>query len=316
MLSRTAAHLYWLGRYMERAENLSRVLEVGYRMSQMPALEGDGNRNEWQSSAVAAACAEGLAEKYGEANLNTAIAYIVLDQHNPSSLLSGRRTAPTNGRAVPTALTTEMWESLNDTWLQFNGQWRRGLGSDNLSNFLDWVKDRTTLFRGATHGTMLHDEPFSFFNIGIFLERADNTARILDVKYHILLPSGEGIGGSVDYYQWATILRSVSALGSYHWVYRDSIKPWNVAELMILRPEMPRSLAYSVSQVAHYLGEIAGEHGQKYDCNRLAGKLHAELGYAKIEDIFQNGLHEYLSAFLERNNALGAEIAENFHFYL
>lgn len=315
MLSRTAAHLYWMGRYMERAENLARILEVGYRMSQMPALEG-GNQGEWQSSAVAAACADGLLEKHGEANLDTAIAYIALDEDNPSSILSCLKTARTNGRAVRTGLTTEMWESLNDTWLEFNGQWRRALKRDNLLNFLDWVKTRTTLFRGATHGTMLHDEGFGFFNTGTFLERADNTARILDVKYHILLPPGEDVGGSVDYYQWATILRSVSALGSYHWVYRDSIKPWNVADLMILRPEVPRSLVYSVSQVADYLNAVADAHGRKYNCNRLAGKLRAELGYAKIDDVFQAGLHEYLSDFLARNNALGAEIAENFHFYL
>ncbi len=316
MLSRTAASLYWMGRYMERAENLARILEVGYRMSQMPDLEGGGTRNEWPSSAVAAAGEAGLLKKHGEANLETVISYIALDADNPSSIHACLKTARTNARAVRTALTNEMWESLNDTWLEFSGQWLKSLNKDNLLPFLDWVKTRSTLFRGAMLGTMLRDEAYHFINVGGFLERTDNTARILDVKFHVLLPEGQMIGGSVDYYQWATVLRSVSALGSYHWVYRDAIEPWKVAELLILRHEMPRSLVYTLSQVDRYLGTIARNHGQRYDCQRLAGKMHAELDYAKIQDIYQAGLHEYLTKFLERNSALGQEIAKNFHFYL
>ena len=316
MLSRTAANLYWMGRYMERAENLARIIEVGYRMNQMPTMTSGGVRTEWQSSAIAAACSDGLIEKHGEANLDTVIAYIALDADNPSSIHACLKTARTNARAVRTALTGEMWECLNDTWLEFNGHWVKALKRDNLSSFLDWVKTRSTLFRGAMKGTMLRDEAFSFVNLGAFIERADNTARILDVKFHILLPEGEHVGGPVDYYQWAMVLRSVSALGSYHWLYRDEIKPWQVAELLTLRKEMPRSLVYSVGQVERFLNDIADAHGRRYDCQRLAGKLHSELGFSKTEDVFQGGLHEYLSGFLARNNALGAAIAENFLFYL
>ncbi|MEG3617730.1 alpha-E domain-containing protein [Magnetovibrio sp. PR-2] len=316
MLSRTAASLYWVGRYMERAENLARILEVGYRMSQMPDLEAGGTRNEWPSSAVAAACEDGLIEKHGEANLDTVLSYIALDPENPSSIHACLETARTNARAVRTAVTSEMWESLNDTWLEFNGQWRKSLKKDNLLSFLDWVKTRSTIFRGAMSGTMLRDEPYAFINVGTFIERTENTARILDVKFHVLLPQGESIGGSVDYYQWATVLRSVSALGSYHWVYRDAIKPWQVAELLILKKEMPRSLVYTLSQVSYYLNQIGDGHGRRYDSQRLAGKLHSELDFSKVDDIFQDGLHEYLDKFLVRNNKLGVAIAEDFHFYL
>ncbi|CCQ73579.1 alpha-E domain-containing protein [Magnetospira sp. QH-2] len=316
MLSRTAANLYWMGRYMERAENLARILEVGYRMSQMPNWESGGTRNEWRSSAVTAACEKGLIEKHGEATLESVIAYIILDEDNPSSIHACLKTARTNARAVRTALTSEIWESLNDAWLEFDGRWRKNLRRDDLLPFLDWVKTRSTLFRGAMLGTMLRDQAFSFISLGAFLERADNTARILDVKYHVLLPAGDPVGGSADYYQWSTILRSVSALGSFHWVYRDSITPWKVAELLILRQEMPRSLVYSLSQVVRYLEAIDGEAGRHYDCHRLAGKLHSQLTYSRIEDVFQNGLHEYLTDFLARNNALGMEIADNYHFYL
>lgn len=316
MLSRTAANLYWMGRYIERAENLSRILEVGYRMSQMPNLEGGGTQNEWSSSAVAAASDVGMLEKYGEINLQSVIAYIALDEENPSSIHSCFKTARTNARAVRTALTSEMWESLNDSWLEFKGQWLQSLDKDNLLGFLDWVKTRATLFRGSMSGTMLRDEAYSFVNLGTFLERADNTARILDVKFHVLLPPGQSVGGSVDYYQWVTVLRSVSALGSYHWLYRNAIQPWQVAELLILRKEMPRSLVHSMSQVDRFLSVLSESHGRRYDCQRLSGRLHSELDYGNIDDIYNRGLHEYLTDFLDRNAALGLEISENFHFYL
>ncbi|MFC7047648.1 alpha-E domain-containing protein [Emcibacter nanhaiensis] len=314
MLSRTAASLYWMGRYMERAENLARILEVGYRMNQMPEWESGGPRNEWRSTVIAASAEAGLIEKHGEASLDSAISYICLDEENPSSIMSCLKSARTNGRAVRTALTVDAWDFLNHTWLEFNGHWRKSLNRDNLLNFLDWVKIRATLFHGAIRGGMLRDEAFAFVNLGLHVERADNTARILDVKYHVLLPQGESLGGSVDYYQWATILRSVSALGSYHWLYRDSIKPWLVAELLILREEMPRSLVYTLGRVVRYLDMIAESHGKRHNCHRLAGSLYSQLGYAQIEEVFQGGLHEYLTEFLARTNALGDEIARNYHF--
>ena len=314
MLSRTAASLFWMGRYIERWENLSRILNVGYRMGQIPNWASGGTRDDWRSFTVAAGCEAALHAKHGEATLDTVIAYIVLDEDNPSSVYACLKAARTNARSVRTALTSEMWESLNDTWLEFDGQWKKALGRDNLLNFLDWARNRSTLFRGAMRGTMLRDDTYSFLNIGIFIERADNTARILDMKYHILLPPGESLGGSVDYYQWSTLLRSVSALGAYHWVYREPIRPWLVAELLILREEMPRSLRYSLAKITRYLEFVANGHGRRAECNRLAGQLYAQLSYDKIEDVFQDGLHEYLNDFLSRNNALGREIASDFHF--
>lgn len=314
MLSRTAGNLYWLGRYMERAENLARTLEVGYRMSQMPAVEGRAGNSEWLSSAVAAACDQGLLEKHAEANLETVLAYVGLDEENSSSIRCCLNSARLNARSVRTAMTSEMWESLNDMWLEFNSTWAPSLSSDNLLGFLDWVRTRSTQFRGAIYNTMLRDEAHSFINLGTYIERADNTARILDVKFHILLPRGEVVGGSVDYTQWSTVLRSVSALGAYHYIYRDVIQPWKVAELLILRQELPRSLIHAHYKIDRYLQEIARHHGRRYDCQRLAGKLYSELGYSNIEEIYQSGLHEYLSGFLMRNNVLGSRIAENFHF--
>lgn len=315
MLSRSAACLYWMGRYMERAENLSRIIEVGFRLSQIPEWESSGPKMEWESSALAAACDEGLLAKHGEANLESVIAYIALDEDNPSSIHSCFKAARTNGRTVRTALTSDMWECLNDTWLEFNSKWLNSLKQDNLWEFLDWVKMRTNLFRGAILGTMLRDNSFAFTNIGTFIERASNTARILDVKYHILLPPGEQMGGALDYTQWVTLLRSVTALGSYHWVYRDSIKPWNVAELLILKEQMPRSLVYCMSRIERDLLALNEHDGQRYDCHRIAGKMHSQLNFASIDDVFQSGLHEYLAGFLAQNDSLDDAISSNYHFY-
>jgi uncharacterized alpha-E superfamily protein len=314
MLSRTAGNLYWLGRYMERTENLARIIEVGYRMSQMPTLENLGGQSEWHSSAVAAACEEGLLEKHGEASLAAVMDYVALDAENPSSIRSCLELARTNARSVRTALTGEMWESLNDMWLEFNSHWAHSLKSDSLLGFLEWVKSRSTQFRGSIYNSMLRDEAHSFINLGAYIERADNTARILDVKFHILLPQGEVVGGSVDYTQWATVLRSVSALGAYHYLYRDVIQPWKVAELLILKQELPRSLTHAHHKIDRYLQVISIRHGRRYDCQRLAGKIYSELGYSNIEEIYQGGLHEYLTRFITQNNALGSQIAENFHF--
>lgn len=316
MLSRTAGNLFWLGRYMERAENLARILEVGYRMAQIPHLNNDGADNVWTSSAVAAGCAAELQEKHSEINLDNVLSYLALDSDNPSSIGACLNVARENARGVRATITSEMWEALNSMWLEFNNRWATTLSNENLLGFLEWIKTSATQFKGTIYNSMLRDEANSFISLGIHLERADNTARILDVKFHILLPIGENVGGTMDYYHWSTILRSVSALGAYHYIYRDSIHPWKVAELLILKHELPRSLVHALHMVDHYLDEISENHGDKYNCQRLAGRLYAELDYASIEEIYQNGLHEYLTRFIARNKEVGSAIAEDFHFIL
>ena len=316
MLSRTAANLYWLGRYVERMENTVRIIEAADRMAKMPNWRqgADPQRNEWHSAAITVGCDEALIEKHGEATLESIVDFILLSPSNPSSVHACLFAARTNARAVRTALTSEMWESLNDTWIEFQEKWARQLVADDISVFLDWVRERMTLFRGALMGNMMRDEAFAFVSAGVFIERADNTARILDVKYYVLLPANEQVGGSVDYYQWGTILRSVSALGAYNWVYRDTIKPMRVAELLILNKEMPRSLVFAIGELIGFLELLAEKHGKPCNCVRLAKKLSSEVKYSEIEDVFQKGLHEFLEDFLVRNAALGDAIADDFLF--
>jgi len=307
MLSRTANSLYWIARYMERAENMARILSVGDRMSRMQLADGNGS-NEWESALIVAGAKTGFEEKYGEVTPGRVIHYIALDRDNPSSIASCIETARANARSIRIALTKEMWESLNSTWLDMPAFGPSELEGAALYRFLDWVKERSLLYLGAMDATMLRDDGFCFAKLGEYIERSDNTARILDVKYHVLLPDYAEVGGGLDYYQWASILRAVSAHRSYRFVFKDAYKPWLIADFLILRTQMPRSLISCVSRVSGELDTLRDWYGEPKECNRLAGKMYSELRYLRIEDIFQKGLHEFLGEFTRQNNQLGTEI--------
>ena len=309
MLSRTADSLFWLARYMERAENVARIVQVGLRMASMASSLGSAG-NEWLPTLIATGCEPGFFSKYSEADAAAVIDYLVRDLDNPSSIAACIETARSNARQVRTALTVDMWDALNDTWRRMHDGTGQAMSTDRLPDFLEWVKERSLLFSGAYSSTMLRNDAFSFTRLGTFIERADNTARILDVKYYVLLPKDEGIGGVVDYYQWQSILRSVSALRGYHWIYHDRLKPWLIAELLILRPEMPRSLMSCYDQISRDLELLAQAYGGKRgECHRMVGEMHAKLRYGRIQAIFQAGLHEFLTDFIDRSVLLGSEIS-------
>jgi uncharacterized alpha-E superfamily protein len=309
MLSRTADSLYWLARYVERAENTARTVLVGHWMASMARSLGNPG-NEWESTLIASGCEQGYRAKYAEVTPAAVVDYLVRDPENASSLYSCIETARRNARAVRTALTVDMWNALNETWLRMREKLVSGFTPDQASEVLEWVKQRSQLFNGAYANTMLRNDAYYFTRLGTFLERADNTARLLDVKYHVLLPESEGIGGALDYYQWQAILRSVSALRSYHWVYHDRLKPWLVADLLILRPEMPRSLVSCYEEIARTLDLLAASHaGKRGECHRLAGEVYARLRYGRIQAVFELGLHEFVTEFINRSLILGDEIA-------
>ncbi len=305
MLSRTASNLFWMARYVERAENTARILDVSNRMSLMPQEES-ATHNEWAASLNITGTLYPFSGRYSTASAHDVLRYMVLDQANPSSIVSCAKAARENARAVRGSITSEMWEVLNVTWLELQNFNESRLDSEGVTGFFDWVKDRSHLFRGVTVGTALKDEAFQFNRLGTFLERADNTARILDVKYHVLLPSVWDVGGLVDYYQWAAVLRSVSAFESYRKVYRDVITPVRVAELMILREDMPRSLHACMRETHDILQLLATP--QAKEALRLAGGLWSDLHFGRMEDIFSRGLHEYLTGFLTRMHTLGQHI--------
>jgi len=313
VLSRTADGLFWLARYMERAECVARILIAGHRMASLTRSTGSSG-NEWESTLVATGCSRAYRLKYDALEPARVIDFLVRDPDNPSSVLSCLETARRNARAARTALTVDMWESLNDTWLQLRSLVSASERDDRLIEFLEWVKQRSLLFSGAYASTMLRNDAFYFTELGTYLERADNTARMLDVKYHVLLPREDRVGGVLDYSHWESILRAASALRAYHWVYHERLAPWMIADLLILRPEMPRSLRACYAQITRYLELLAADHGGKRgECHRRAGEIEARLRYGKIESIFQTGLHEFLTAMIDDTTVLGGDIAE---FYL
>jgi uncharacterized alpha-E superfamily protein len=233
---------------------------------------------------------------------------MVTDPNNYSSIYSCLRQARENAHAVRGTVTSEMWETLNSTWLEAREKSFEQILNAGIGEFFDWVKMRSSLSRGVTIGTLLQDEAFHFIRLGTLLERADNTARILDIKYHVLRPHGDE--GATDFYQWGALLRSVSAFEVYRKVYRDVITPERVTELLILRNDMPRSLHFCMNGVVKNLELIANSHSG--ETQRQAGLLHAQLHYARVEDILAEGLHKWLTDFMDRIYALGDGISKDF----
>lgn len=309
MLSRTANHLYWMARYIERAENMARILDVTANMALVPnAALSEGAL--WQPALEISGSADNFKERFQDLTASNVIYYLAMDRENPSSISSALYSARENARAVRVALTTETWENINALWLEFSQFDAKNLAENGLREFCDWVKSRSHLFRGVTVGTMLQDDAYHFLRLGTFIERADNTARILDVKYHLLLPKEEEVGGGVDYYEWSAVLRSVSAFQAYQKVFNDTIHPWRVAELLVLRQDMPRSLHACFSEITKILDALTtGRHGE---CKRIAGEIHASLLYGRMDHIFQNGLHEFLTEFIDSNYQLAYEVQNTF----
>ena len=346
MLSRTADHLFWMARYIERAENTARMLDINYQTSLLPQSAENAEQG-WRGMLGISELTGAYETRHGHAiDPRRVMGFMVRDETHPSSIVACLRAARENARAVRGSITTELWETTNQTWLEFNRMLREHDFDRDPSALFEWVKFRSHLSRGVTVGTMLQDEAFHFLRIGSFLERADNTARLLDVKFHSLphdffglgagaigarmrnglaslAPNGNGLQGQsqgqessgnkdveFDFYHWSAVLRSVSGFEVYRKVYRNVIRPERVAELLILRPDMPRSLAACMHEVVSNLHRVANE--QSKDTLRLAGRLNADLQYGRIDEILATGLHAYLTQFLERVNALGTGISRDF----
>ena len=311
MLSRTADNLYWLARYVERAEYLARILEATHRLTALP-LAYVGSTNEWESAVATAGCSQAFFAAYPEATEETVTDFLAFSTVNPSSIRNCFEVARSNARAVRTALTVEMWDAINGTWLELKRFGNGPTSRDALLYFLRWVQESSLRFDGSAYRTMLRNDAYWFTRLGVYLERADNTARILDVKYHMLLPAHERVGGPLDYFQWAAILRSVSALTAYHWVYRESLKPWLVADLLILKDAMPRSLASCYDNLVRDLDRIAQAYGRQGPAQRQARVIRTRLENSRMEEIFQHGLHEFIAEFIENNGRLGAAIGAQY----
>ncbi len=308
MLSRTADHLFWMARYTERAENTARMLDVNIQTQLLPQ-SAESAEHGWRAVLGISELQPVFDAKYGLLSRKDVLDFMVRDPDNPSSIASCLTQARENARAVRGTLTTEVWETQNTTWLEMNTLLGEGLLERDPGEFFEWVKHRSHLSRGVTIGTMLKDEAFYFIRLGTFLERADNTARLLDIKFHQtdreLLSATD-----MDFYHWAAVLRSVSAFETYRKAYRDVITPERVAELLILRGDMPRSLIACMSEVVNNLAQVRNDVSSETE--RFAGRLHADLKFNSMEDILSRGLHDYLTEFLEQVYELGNRVSRDF----
>ncbi len=314
MLGRTAQNLFWLSRYVERAENMARMLEVGYRMSLTSRREG-GASEHLASMMRAAEVDEAFAAKYDVADVATVSHFMLFDEDNPSSVRACLTAARTNARSVRIKLTSDVWQTINSAYLEYAQLRPRDVTGARLIELLQWVRQVSHQYRGALLSTILRDDGYAFSQLGNFVERADNTARILDMKYYVLLPSATLVGGEIDIQQWTLILRAASAHRSYRHVYHDRYKAWNIADYLILRTEMPRSLAFCVGWMNRTLDMLETIYGREEACHQAADRVTELVAGNTMDRIFAYGLHEFLTEFIERNNHITDTLSESYNFY-
>ena len=308
MLSRTADHLYWMSRYIERAESLARLVDAHYQLSLLPH-SGEALTQSLSSTMKALHIEQAYLEGHDSLEPRGILEFVSLDRDYGGSIVSCLRSARENARAVRGSLTSELWETLNSTWLDSRAFAANSIPRVDIGDFVEWVKERSHLTRGVTVGTMLRDEAFHFTRIGTFLERADNTTRILMAHQSDLKP-GADAGAVPDPYQWSVLLRALSAFEIYRRVYRDVITPNRVAQMLILHDAMPRSLLRCCKEVYQNLQAVANDQSQETE--RRAGAMHAFLHFTRMEAILAQGLPVFLQHFLERLRDLGERVASDF----
>ena len=307
MLSRTAEHLFWMGRYIERADATSRLIEMGQRMTMLP-----GSIGEWRSVARASGAASELADD-PNADPRAIILWLLNDPKNPSSIASCLTQARANGRAIRTAITQDMWETLNDGWRKLE-KLSPEQAIAQLPTLLDWTRQRASTFRGACETQLLRNEGYVFLHIGEMIERAEMTLRLLDVKYYVLLPETDVVGGGRDFHQWTSVLRATSAVRAYHHVYRGDYTPWGIAEFLILNRIFPRSANFCFRSIERHLADLTQLYGERHAAHDTVSEFVATLDACDIHSLFQNGLHEFIGQAIGTTNRLSREIAKAYGF--
>tara|TARA_R110000787_G_scaffold5406_13_gene19776 strand:- start:1035 stop:1976 length:942 start_codon:yes stop_codon:yes gene_type:complete len=311
MLGKTAGGLYWMFRFLERSENIARLIEAGSRIALTRSRDVG---SDWKSVVMTAGVRHGYDQKYGSYTATDVVDYLLRDPDNPSSVISAVENARTNARMVRTALTTEVWEAVNENWMAMKDLLRRPVRDADLPALLGEIRRHSALVRGALHGTMLRNDIYDFAQIGTAIERADNTARIIDVKYYTLLPSASFVGSPLDNVQWETILRSVSAHRSFRWLTEGDMTSSGVAEFVILDTRFPRSLYFASRIIEENLGYLAKDYGTRMPCHDLVDAQLAKLRAHTITSIFDEGLHQFIGDFIRDNNAIGSQIELDYRF--
>lgn len=314
MLSRVAEHLFWIGRYMERAENVARLIDAARRMAALPGETGRPLMNEWSSILIAAGAKETFGPEYKEAAAEETAEHLLFAIENPSSAWRCVEAARENARSIRFALTRECWEVLNTAWSEMRFMQRSAAVGAALSNTIDWVKSRSAEFRGAVYGTMIQDDAFHFLRMGAAIERIDYTARFIDVKYHVLLPSVGDIGSSTDHYQWLSLLQAAAGHRAYLHATQSEISARGVAEFLILHPAFPRSIRFNVAELCEHVGELAEFYEREPACAENVKAFEQSIAGRSIDEIFASGLHEFLTGTIVANYDVANRLAASYGF--
>ncbi len=306
MLSRTADHLYWMARYVERAEHLARMLDAHYPLSLLPRPH-EALLQGWQATLTSLGMEGEFLARHARWDVADALNWLAWDRGHPGSIMSCLAAARENARAVRGTITNELWETINSTWLESRGL-RPGTGYQDVAAFIEWVKDRSHLTRGVTVGTMLRDEAYRFASIGTFIERADGTTRLLEARWRD--PGGEGERLATEASEWSLLLRALSGFEVYRKVYRESVTPWRVTELLLMNPELPSSVHRCLRSLLETLASV--RNNQSAETERLAGALHAQFRYGRLADLCEGGVAQFLDRLQDRLNRLADGIATDF----
>lgn len=319
MLCRVAESLYWMARYIERAENNARILDVNLQVTLDDENNGDGaERVEWEPILATLEDQKLFSAHYDKTTAATVCEFVTFSRENPNSIASSVAVARENARTVREYISSEMWERINHLFLWLNSEEARRLHAASGIEFYRHVVDCAHQFLGTTAATLTRGEGWNFIQVAKYLERADSTSRILDLKYHILLPASEKVGGNVDTVQWQAVLKSCSAFEAYRKIHPGQVTPASVAEFIMLHDSFPRSIRFCASQLDGALHHISGCDRTHFsnEAERRSGRLVSDLNFASIEDIFQTGLHEYLDSIQLRLNEIAAAMHKQYFAWL
>ena len=314
MLSRVAENLFWIGRNIERAENVARLIDAARRMAALPRNLGRAPTNEWSSVLIAAGARDVFGEAVERATAGTALDHLVFDASNPSGIISCFKQARENARAVRFALTQECWEALNTAWTEGRALAELGPSGTKLPDIVDWAKQSSAVFRGAVQGTMLRGDGYEFVRMGMSIERTDSTARLLDVKYHVLLPSVADVGSPADHYQWLSLLQAAAAQRAFAFVTHGDVSARGVAEFLILNRQFPRAINFNVARTQRSVEALAAFYNHATDCQAHVADFAKRIAGSTIDDIFGQGLHEFLTDVVEHNYKIANLLGEAYGF--
>lgn len=313
MLSRTAEGLFWLGRYIERMETAARLMDAGRRLDSLPR-EASSQHSEWTSIIVASGATETFSIALEDADVESVADHLIRDTNNPSSITSCVEAARMNAKAVRNAITAEVWEAVNDTRAKLLVHLKQETDRENLTDFLDWIRRRGGLALGKIENTMLRDDSLRFIELGKWFERADATARLLDVKYHVLLPDATDVGGGLDYLQWVQILRAANSAVAFRHLYSRIVDAQGVVDLLVLNEASPRSLATAMSEISSTLAKLVSDLPVQQQLAGSAAETIEKLRSTSIDDIFEHGLHDWLTEFIVDTNDMAQATSSAFGF--